>query len=230
MQAGIKDRHDVVKKETASFRPISPDQRMAQRVIDLRAELQELEANVLACRTGTEYIDINLDKGEFHLPVWGRELRLTYPDFIAYDSQTGQEIKVDSLALLLYYFRTSDGTPEAGRWISFSELPGGKFYNQAYQGYTGGDLGRAFKSNVAAFEHASQSLGGRHEPIADCAYSFRALPRVTLCVVYWRGDEDFPDSYQVLFDASAGHHLPTDVCAGLGSTLTHRLIKAHQTP
>jgi hypothetical protein len=43
-------------------------------------------------------------------------------------------------------------------------------------------------------------------------------------VVYWLGDEDFPPSARVLFDASAGQHLPTDAFALLGSTLTHRLI------
>jgi len=30
----------------------------------------------------------------------------------------------------------------------------------------------------------------------------------------------------VLFDASAGHHLTTDACAILGSSLTKMLIKA----
>jgi hypothetical protein len=42
-------------------------------------------------------------------------------------------------------------------------------------------------------------------------------------VVTWEGDEDFPSTYQILFDAAVSHHLPTDACAILGSILTHRL-------
>jgi hypothetical protein len=44
-------------------------------------------------------------------------------------------------------------------------------------------------------------------------------------VAYWLGDEDFPSTCQILFDAAAGHYLPSDAYAILGSTLTRRLIK-----
>jgi len=49
-----------------------------------------------------------------------------------------------------------------------------------------------------------------------------------LLAVYWQGDEDFPSTCQVLFDASASHYLPTDAYAILGSTLTRRLIKTKE--
>jgi hypothetical protein len=45
-----------------------------------------------------------------------------------------------------------------------------------------------------------------------------------LAVVYHLGDENFPASCQILFDASACHYLPTDVCAILGSMLTRKLL------
>jgi hypothetical protein len=47
-----------------------------------------------------------------------------------------------------------------------------------------------------------------------------------LAVVFWAGDEDLPASYQVLFEATAAHHLPTDACAIAGSMLTRQLIAA----
>jgi hypothetical protein len=51
------------------------------------------------------------------------------------------------------------------------------------------------------------------------------LPRLSILVAYWSGDEDFPTSVQVLFESSTPHYLPTDVCAYLGSSLTRMLLK-----
>jgi hypothetical protein len=130
------------------------------------------------------------------------------------------------LTLLLYYFVRSDGVPEAEEWISFAELPNGRFYNQAYQGYTGRELAKTFKDDLKRFTQAAENVGGRRKTFGDAAYSFQVLPLVSLLVVYWKGDEDFPSSVQILFDISTTHHLPTDVCAILGATLTRRLITA----
>jgi hypothetical protein len=67
-------------------------------------------------------------------------------------------------------------------------------------------------------------LGGVTEDFADVSFRFQALPYVPVLAVCWQGDEDFPSSYQLLFDAHTPSHLPTDGCAILGSMLTRRLI------
>ncbi len=137
------------------------------------------------------------------------------------------ELPVFTQAMLLYYFHTADGTPLAGRWISFADLPDGRFYNQAFQGYTGGELQRHFKNDTEALGQAALRSSGSLLPGApgNLAFRFQALPRLPLILVIWEGDEDFPASYQFLFDAATAHYLPTDACAILGSTLTGRLKK-----
>jgi hypothetical protein len=129
-------------------------------------------------------------------------------------------------ALLLYYFTTADASPLTGRWISFAELPDGRIYNQAFQGYSGDLLARQFGTDLPAFERASRCLAGGHLSYGDSAFVFLALPRVSLSAVLWHGDEEFPASCKVLFDSSVIHYLPTDVCAILGSLLTGKLLKA----
>ncbi len=52
-----------------------------------------------------------------------------------------------------------------------------------------------------------------------------AQARLQLAGVF--GDEEFSPSYRILFDANTRHHLPTDTCAIIGSTLTRRLIKGY---
>jgi hypothetical protein len=200
--------------------------RFAQRVEELRQVLHNRSPQQLAALTGASYTALDAGHGEFQLSLWKRPVRLTFPALTAYPAQSQEMLPGFHQALLLYYFTTADGIPLSGSWISFAELPDGRFYNQAFQGYSGQELARSFGNNLNAFEQAAQSLGGMQQSIADAAFAFQALPRVPLLAVYWRGDEDFPPSCQILFDASASHYLPCDACAILGSTLTHQLIKA----
>jgi hypothetical protein len=165
-------------------------------------------------------------RGEFHLLLWGRPVALTFPELIARSEETGKDVSVMNQALLLYYFNTADGVPLSGQWMSFSELPDGRFYNQAFQGYTGNQLARAFQNDQLSFERAAQEANGSRRAFGAISYAFQALPRIPILVVFWQGDEDFPASFQVLFEASASHYLPTDAYAILGSTITRRLIAA----
>ncbi len=127
---------------------------------------------------------------------------------------------------MLYYFAIADGFPLSGEWISFADLPDGRFYNQAFHGYTGKELAQSFQNDRFSFERAALGLNGDRQPLGDAGFAFQALPRVSLCVVFWQGDEEFASSAQILFDAAASHYLTTDAYAILGSTLTHRLIAA----
>jgi hypothetical protein len=202
----------------------------ARRVDELRSELRDTDALQLAERTGSTYTQLDGGAGEFRMPVWGKETSLSYPDFIAKDPETGQALPVASQALILYYFRTADEVFPSRTWISFSELPDGRFYNHAFQGYSGQELARSFKDDLETFQQAAASLDFLvKSPVSqfpgDAAFEFQVLPKISLLVVFWQGDEDFPSSFQILFDASTNHFLPTDVCAIVGSMLTRKLIR-----
>jgi hypothetical protein len=68
-------------------------------------------------------------------------------------------------------------------------------------------------------------LGGRSLALADAAYRFEAFPRLPVAVLLWAGDEDIPAQARILFDAHAGHYLPTEDLAGIGDWLAHRLTR-----
>ncbi len=200
---------------------------LALRVKELNSQLKHSDPDRLAANTGAIFNSSGQGQGEFRLTLWDRQVGLSFPDFKGRDLDTDVALDTFSMAFLAYYFNICDGTPETGSWISFSELPDGKFYTQAFQGYTGNKLAKSFGNDKDAFEKAALKLNGRRETMGDAAFSFRALPHVALLVVCWLGDEDFPPSYRVLFDSAASHHLSTDAFAILGSTLSRRLIKSH---
>ena len=214
-------------------RPSTPDPtHLAQRTAELHAALREIEPEILAQRTGATYVPVSPKQGSFHLHYWDRQVALTYPEFAARDGRTGKLLGSLDEAMLAYYFALSDGAPETGKWIAFTELPDGRFYTQAFQGYTGNELAKTFGNDEVGFAAAAGAAQGRELPAGagpgDRTFAFRALPHVSLLVVCWLGDEDFPSSYRLLFNSAVKHHLSTDACAILGSGLTRRLLKAYR--
>lgn len=195
------------------------------RVDELRSYLRLADPIILAQRIAGRYLESRPGEGNFYLSLWGREVSLSFPELIASDD-LNRELNSALQALLIYYVFSSNGAPVAGHFIAFSELPDGRFYAQAFQGYTGDELRRHFGNDCEGFERAAYKLGGQGYPLGDAAFAFQFLPRLPLLVAFWAGDDELPASYQVLFDAAALYHLPTDACAIAGSMLTRQLIAA----
>lgn len=198
------------------------------RADELRSELRHIPADLLAARTGCFYIELGTGSGEFHLEFFDTSVTGTYPD-LKYYSTLGDELSEFQQMLILYYFATADGTALTGKFVSFADLPGGRIYAQAFQGYSGNEVVKIFGENLDAFKEACLQANGQPVALADAAYVFQVLPQVSAQFVYWLGDEEFPSSCKILFDAAATHNLPIDACAIIGSTLTRRIIKNYHT-
>lgn len=209
-----------------------PQDHIVRRIQELQSALQGADPARLAHQTGTEFVLEADGKQVFHFLFWNRPVRMHLPEWIIREAESGEPLPASFQALCLFYFTTANSAPRSGKWVSFSELPDGRFYNQAYQGYSGGELLRAFGDDLDVFRSAAERSGGKPlnagetEIPGDLAYRFQMLPRVELLVTVWAGDEDFPSSYQILFDASVSNYLPTDVCAIAGGMLAGRLMRS----
>jgi len=195
------------------------------RIDELRASLRSgPEIGVLSERTGAARQAWH-DREVLALAFFGAPVVVTLPEFEVRDPVTGVGAPVPVQAVMAYYFHASDGTPLSNRWVSFGDLPGGRFYNQAFQGYTGPEVVKRYGNNLEGLRHAAAGAGGSPLSYGDLGFAFQALPRVPLAIVYHLGDDEFPATCNVLFDGATGHYLPIDVSAILGSMLTRRLVE-----
>lgn len=196
----------------------------SERANELRNQLKLVPSDRIAKNTGCEYETLNLISGEFSLKIFDTLVKASPPKFLFVDL-SGCELPEFQQLLLLYYFSIADGTPSSGTFVSFADLPGGRMYSQAFQGYSGEELVKVFGENINAFKSSCEQLGGQSQKIADAAYNFEVLPKITIQVVYWLGDDDFSSSCKILFDRNVTHYVPIDACALVGSNLAKRLIK-----
>jgi hypothetical protein len=204
---------------------MEPDMKYST-ISKLKDKVKLIDPQKLSRNSGAAFHDTEERGEEFRLAFFGESITITHSDFIMRHTESGEEVQEHIQTLILYYFVTADGTTPAGRWVALSELPDGGFYNQAYQGYSGNRLVKAFGNNTDAFRNSARATGGKPESYGDCGFKFQAFPNLPLLAVYWKGDEEFSPSAKVLFDSSACHYLPTDLCAFLGSILTNKLIEA----
>ena len=198
------------------------EESMLRQLEELQAAVLQSQPEDLAYRSGILY-----NQGGLSFAYWGRPVGLAWPSLEARYLDTGKACSIFDLSLFLFYLKTADGVPLADRWISFRELPGGAFYNQAFQGYSGDRLAQALGENPIAFHAAAKAIQGwQLSSLAEHAYAFQALPRLRLAAVVWPGDEEFPSHASILFDAASSHYMTTDGMAILGSGLVSRLVKA----
>ncbi len=163
-------------------------------------------------------------------PYFGRPHLVTHPGGEALVLAAGKPAHVTTAIVLMHYLLMADGIPPADRWLAFRQLPDGLFYAQAFASHAEGLLAGRFGSDVAGFVRAATALGGVALDVAsgglappDAFFRFQALPRLAVAVQLWAGDDEFPGQVQVLFDAHAGHYLPTEDLSGIGDWLAHKL-------
>lgn len=189
------------------------------RIDAARTELALYAPDELVRRGG-----LSFREGSLNLSLLGTPYRIDLPDLVvrlADSTICPEELQI----LFLDYLVRGDGSPVAGRWIGFQELPDGMFYRQAFQGYSGDQLIRDLAGDIGAFQAAAADLDGTLFEMGDAAFAFEVLPRVLLAVVWWAGDDEFPANATVLFDSASSRYLPTDGLAIVGRMLCRKLAK-----
>jgi len=187
-------------------------------------ELEGLDPEDVCRRSGAMR-----EEGEYRIRVLGedylvapaaRQVRRADPD------PGSQEVPV-SFAVgfaAVHYLINAEDIPLSGQLMGYKELLGG---NQFFISHPPdfGPLLEVFSTSQRAVERPAETLDGRTLAHGDAAVEIRALPRLTITFIFWRGDEEFPASTSMLFDRTADRQLPLDVILALGQETMRRLVE-----
>ena len=199
---------------------------MRPRIEDARESLRHHNLEDLVRGSGATYGGDHLALNLFTTP-----LRIALPEF-EIQSAKGVACREETQILILDYLirakseRSSDRTQPSNQWIGFQELPDGAFYASAFRSYTSDALLKTLDEDIDRFRHAAECIDGEPFSLGDAAFKFRALPNISLAIVWWAGDSEFPATANALFDAAAAHALPIDGMAALGRLLCRGLVSA----
>ncbi len=148
------------------------------------------------------------------------------PESCDFSSPDESVISLVTKGVILHYILEADGFPLAKKFVTYGEIPGGMTYAGVFRRRVILPFLGAFGEDLEGFKKASVALNGVPALLGDAAYTFQIFPRVPVTVVLWAGDEEFPASAKMLFDASIDHYLPLEDVVVMGEMIVGRLKAA----
>jgi hypothetical protein len=186
------------------------------------ASIRKMNLEERARRAGADY-----QKGEdgekITIYFFSEPYQIRFPQ-IEFYSPSKKVVSLVTRILLLHYLIRADGNSLTGKWVAYKDIPGGLLYAGVFSRRVTEPLQRRFGKSAESFREAGVKLGGEPVEIGDASFILRAFPCVPLQYVLWQGDEEFPPSAQLLFDACVDHYLSLEDIVVLGQVTTGRLI------
>ncbi|MHB1653915.1 MAG: DUF3786 domain-containing protein [Desulfitobacteriaceae bacterium] len=165
-----------------------------------------------------KYSQYPVEENRFQVNFLGQVLTVEYPSGNFEPEPTAEgELPIFAQILILHYLSQCSDIEEQGKLISYKEIPGGSIYIQPFTNRAIRPLVQLFGDNPRRLMEIAEGLGGKPVQHGDTAVTIRVFPRIPLTLVLWEGDEEFPPTGNILFDASAASMLPTEDYAVLAS-------------
>jgi len=175
-----------------------------------------------AKKAGADY-----EKGEngekIAIRFFSESYQIRFPE-IEFSSPAKKVVSLVTRILLLHYLIRADGSPLTGKWVGYKDIPGGLHYAGVFARRVTEPLLRRFGRSAELFKEMGNALGGESADVGDASFVLRVLPLISWQYVLWAGDEEFPPTIQLLFDASVDHYLSLEDIVVLGQMSTGRLI------
>lgn len=150
---------------------------------------------------------------------------LCLEDGSIYDELMGKMTKAveTSVYCILTGYAEAEVTPETGQLVSFEQLPGGRAYYNTFRKRATQQIERVFAVKPQMLFKAAEMFDAERLEYGDYSVKFYALPLVSIHVILWSSDFEFPTSANILFDSSVSKYLSTEQIAALGELAAHRL-------
>jgi len=193
-----------------------------------RKELADKNPDLLASSSGAV---IEMDKqgnSVLCLNFLNSEIIFSWPALEVARRGSDTELPIQQQILLLHYLHgawASSGAGITGEWISFQEVPDGKFYLDAFHRRAKNPMVQAFGHRPALLvKLAGEIFGAEPSDQGDVSVLVKALPLVPVALIIWKGDEEFPPEGNILFDRNILQMLSAEDIAWLSGMIVYPLM------
>ena len=189
-----------------------------------REEFGKKDPQDMAYRAGGDYEQVNCGNSLISVKLFGQEYTLIYPEG-GIEFPNHPQVSIISHILLLHYLTNAMGSPLSGELVAYKDIPGGDKYFSVFKKRVEMPVINAYGDNPEGFAEACMGLGGEEVKMGDTAFRFQAFPRVPVTYIYWKGEEEFPASLQLLFDSSIRYNLPLEDIVYLSEMLSWKIAR-----
>lgn len=186
-------------------------------------EFKQADHAAICRRTG-----VALENGTFHLPFLNRELCLDLDRgriWVAGAEDTEPDFRT-CMTAILYLLKVDPSV--LGAPVSPMELTGASTFFQARGPHAlpTESPERIFGSNLPAFLEVGRRLGAKKREAGDAALALQVFPGLTVEVILWEADEEFPAQASFTVPANLDRFWHLDAVLGLLQLVVRELEAA----
>ena len=191
-------------------------------------ELLATAPDLISGYSGADFHDGHNNEGYLSLSFLSRSIKIEWPSFKILYEDSREEVPIQQQVLILHYITgavSSKGARTTGQWISFQDIPDGRFYLGAFIKRAKDPLIKIFGSNPKTLiEISSKAYDASPTDFGDFSVMLKPLPLVPMVLVLWEGDEDFPPEGNILFDENISKILSAEDVAWLAGMVIYPMI------
>jgi len=200
-----------------------------KQALNLASEqLRDKDPEVLASLSGAVTGRDKESRKTLVLNALNQKVSITWPDLTFVSEKPEEEIPIQQQILYLHYLCgawSSKGAKATGEWISFQEIPDGRFYMDAFQRRAKNPMVMTFGEKPdLLLKVATELYGAVPFNQGDVSVVVTALPLVPVALILWKGDEEFPPEGNILFDRSVIGVLSAEDVAWLSGMVVYPMI------
>jgi len=129
------------------------------------------------------------------------------------------------LVTLLFLLRVNTAALAASQ-VSPREFKGGTTFFQGPHALPVAQLEARFGQDIAGFLAVGQELGGVPQDLGDAALTLPVFPGLSVGVILWAADEEFPAQVSLTVPAGIEPYWPLDTVWALLNVVTRELLRA----
>jgi len=190
-----------------------------------KEELRKKAPARIATLSGGNLIEEGSANSSLAIPFLNRQIVIRWPELYCFYKDSGEEVPVQQQVLIFHYLNGANGLNPTGQWISYQEIPDGRFYLDAFLRRAKNPMVQVFGSiPEKLMELAVRQYGAVPFDQGDLSVTLQALPLVPVALILWRGDDEFPPEGTILFDRTIPSMLSAEDVAWLAGMIIYPLM------
>ena len=178
---------------------------------------------VIARRSQSTY---DADRTQLRLMYLGHTYTIDCPLGRVCKEGTDEDAPVTTLVLLLNYILSAHRQMPTGEYIAYRDIPGAATYEPSFLKRSVTPLVKTFGSDPTLLCAAGEMFDAEEAAVGDTAITVNVLPLLPVTYGIWHGDDEFPPSGVILFDASARRLLSAECLIVAASNGVYALMNA----
>jgi hypothetical protein len=188
-------------------------------------ELADKNPKRIASLSGADFEADSKGGALLTLDFLGKKVLITWADLGFSFKGSEEEVPIQQQVLLLHYLSGCRGAAISGEWISYKEVPDGKFYLDAFLRRAKNPMVQGFGTQPELLVTlAQEAYGARPFDQGDLSVVVQALPMVPVALILWKEDDEFPPEGNILFDRSVSEILSAEDIAWLAGMVVYPLM------